>query len=500
MPSLSLLVPLLALRLHAPSADSAALYRGLDRGSHGVGYRTVDVVDVSRHDTLGTGRVAPRPLTLHVWYPARAATARTMRFSELVGESLGALADHAVELGGLRATVDAGIARLGRVPTWSVPRAAPVPGRRPVVLVPSYLAPGTVSVMAEVLASHGFVVSTVPHRGTDTRAPEFTLRNIETQASDMQVALQELARLPFVDAGRVGVMGTGINASAALALAMRSARVGALVSLEGGITTPFELRMIRTSPYFDPRRMRAPMLAITAPHPDVDAARLDVYAHSTQHRVHFPGSGEFWMLNFGPMDAVVPGIIGNPPGDVHLAFVTATRYVERFLSAYLRDDDAARRFLTTPPGSLGVPPNVVTVETRPARVPAIPRDVFLSLLATEGVDGVVRRVREEMRRDPAAVTYADFVAGDRWLAARGDSMLPSRVRLASLRTEVLPTSARAHLNLAGLYLAQRDSASAAESSQRAADLLAADGDPQLDTEQRAQVLDLARRLRANVRR
>ncbi|MBC7896212.1 MAG: hypothetical protein H7066_12430, partial [Cytophagaceae bacterium] len=400
MPSLLLFAPFLILQAPASaSADSAAFYRGLDRGTHTVGYRSMELVDRARHDSAAAGPVAPRRLAVHVWFPAQRSTGRTLRFSELTGRSLPALADHAVELGGARGVAQAGIQRLGAIGTWSRAGVSPIAGRHPLVLVPSWLAPGTVSVMAEVLASHGFVVATVPHRGTDAVAPEFNVRNLESQATDLQFTVQELSRLPFVDDARVAVMGTGINASGALLFAMRSARVGALVSLEGGITTPFEQRMIRTSPYFDPRRVRTPILAITAPHPDVDAARLDIYRNAMQHRVHFAGSGEFWMLNFGPMNAVVPSVIGTPPGDVHTAFVTATRYVERFLSTYLRGDDDARRFLTSPPGTLGIPPNVVTVETRPVRAPALSREAVFGLLATSGAEGLARRVREELRRE-----------------------------------------------------------------------------------------------------
>lgn len=500
MPNLLFLVPLLLQVRASASTDSAALYHRLERGTHAVGYRSLEVVDAARHDSVTEARVPPRRLALHVWYPGRRGATRTLRFGELLGRTRPALTDHAVGLGGARAAVAAGMEKLAAIPTWSTAGLVPVAGRHPVVLVPAYLAPGTVSVMAEVLASHGFVVAAVPLRGTDAVAPEFNVRNLESQATDLQVALLELSRLAFVDSGRVAVMGTGINASGGLAFAMRSARVGAIVSLEGGITTPFEVRMIRTSPYFDPRRVRAPILAITAPHPDVDAARLDIYRYATQHRVHFPGSGEFWVLNFGPMNAVAPNVIGTPPGDVQTAFTTVTRYVERFLSAYLRADDSARRFLTSPPGMLGIPSNVVTVATRPARAPAITRDALMALLASEGAEGVARRVREELPRDPDAISIADFIAADGWLAARGESAMPGRVTLASLRTEVVPQSARAHFSLARLQLARRDTVAAAQSSQRAADLLAADGDPQLDTELRAQVLDLARRLGAAVRR
>ncbi|MBC7893948.1 MAG: hypothetical protein H7066_00955, partial [Cytophagaceae bacterium] len=98
------------------------------------------------------------------------------------------------------------------------------------------------------------------------------------------------------------------------------------------------------------------------------------------------------------------------------------------------------------------------------------------------------------------LTIADFIAADGWLAARGDTTIAGRIVLATLRTEIVPASARAHFSLARLLLAQRDTVAATASSQRAADLLAADGDPQLDSELRAQVLDLAQRLDSAAKR
>jgi len=53
------------------------------------------------------------------------------------------------------------------------------------------------------------------------------------------------------------------------------------------------------SPFFDVSVVRAPMLAITAPHASVDPERLDLYRYATRHLVHFPTMGEFWFLNFG---------------------------------------------------------------------------------------------------------------------------------------------------------------------------------------------------------
>lgn len=489
------------------SADSSAIYAGLERGPHTVGYRLLLERDPSRHALRAEGPTgsAPRPIVLSVWYPAQGA-GRTLRFGEYFDAPLpselgvAALTRHAVELGGADAVARPGLQRLGAVPTWARRDATPAPGRHPLVLLPAWLLPGTVSIMAEYLASHGFVVAGVLMRGTDQAQPDISMRGLSTQASDLQFAAQRLTQLPMVDDGGVAVMGTGINASAGLELALRSDRVRALVSLEGGITTPFELRMIRQSPFFDARRLTAPILAITAPHPSVDAARLDIYRHAPQHRVHFPRSGEFWMLNFGAMESVVPGLIGRAPGDVGTSYATAARYVERFLSAYLRADTAARRFLSAPPAELGVPSGTVTVETRPARPVEMSRGDLLALLETSGVDGVRRRLREIRERDPQPVSAGDFVAADRWLAQHGDSAVARRVDLAMLRAAEYPASANAQYRLALLMLAGRDSTAAARPAARAAELLANDADPALDEEVRAQVLALAARLRVRAGR
>ena len=272
-------------------------------------------------------------------------------------------------LGGDTAALRRELPRLRSLSTAARLDATSAPGRFPLVLFQEYRAPASNSVLAEYLASHGYVVASPTLKGTYDAAPETSVRGIETHVADLRFVLTAVDSLPYVDPDRVAALGVGVAASGALALQMRTPAVRALVSLEGGITTALELGLLASTPYYDPAAVRVPILAITAPHPSVDAARLDIFRYAPRELVHFPHMGEFWFLDHGMLEREVPRIIGGPPGDVSAGFEWGARWVRLFLDAHIRSDASALGALARGTPLPGAPDGLVTVGRRPALPP-----------------------------------------------------------------------------------------------------------------------------------
>ena len=223
----------LALCLANPTfGASAAPWVPPAPGSHPVGFKRL-------HGPRGE---------VDTWYPASFKGA-SMRFVDLLADSARTVAF----LSGVHVP-ESEIAQL-----LSAPLAATLgaePGDVPCALV--LLGQGNggateeLALLAENLASHGYVVASTPSpmlRASlerEDQVGEFA----EMQARDLAAAVTAVAGALPVDTTVVGVVGYSFGARGALLLAMRNPRVRALVSLDGGIGTATGVASLRAAPSF----------------------------------------------------------------------------------------------------------------------------------------------------------------------------------------------------------------------------------------------------------
>jgi hypothetical protein len=510
-------VALAVAPLLTASAQTASptLWGELRPGRHQVGFRQLLLRDPTR-PRLPTATVrdaAERPgrqMQIVMWYPASAGgtqltygdyiatIAQRLDFAPLTAASrASAIDDYVARSAGLGGDT-AGLRRaLPEVlPTRVAARrqAPPAAGRFPLVIYPEWRAPAGNSILAEYLASHGFVVASIGLRGTyDEDVEYYAVRGIEALAADFAFVLVALDTIPGVDTQNAAAMGVGIAASGALALQMRSPSIRAFVSLEGGVTTEGEQRLLMRTPLFDVARVRVPMLAITAPHPSVDPIRLELYRYSDRRLVHFPTMGEFWFLDYGMLEGRVPRIIGPPPGNTILGFEWGARFVERFLSAQLRGDPDASRWLDSaaPPAST---PSLFTARRRPA-LPAPPSIASLKRMVDSGGVGALRAfVDARVGADSQPIPMESFTSINVWLSEGRDTDGARRHDLTGVWVRLYPRSARAHASRASSALRLRDSTVARTHLREALGLLDDDPDPLLDHPSRANIRRVANAL------
>jgi hypothetical protein len=493
-------------------ATPRPLWGALSPGPHAVGFRQLLLRDPSRPQLptprdLDAASRAGRQMQIVLWYPASAGgtplthgdyvatVAQRLEFGEPTAASrAAAIEDFIARSAGFRGDT-AGLRRalpeLLRTPVAARRQAPPARGRFPLVIYPEWRAPASNSILAEYLASHGFVVASIGLRGIyDDDVEYYAVRGIEALAADFAYVLAALDTVPNVDAHNAAAMGVGIAATGALALQMRSPSIRAFVSLEGGVTTESEQRLLLRTPLFDLARVRVPMLAITAPHPSVDPARLELYRYSDRHLVHFPTMGEFWFLDYGMLEGRVPRIIGPPPGNTVLGFEWGARFVERFLSARLRRESNAARWLESaaPPASA---PDLFTVRRRPA-LPAPPSTASLKRMVDSGGVGALRTfIESRVAADSQPVPMEYFTSINVWLSEGRDADGSRRHDLSSLWVRLYPRSARAQASRAASALRLGDSTVARTHLRDALGLLDDDPDPLLDSHARANIRRIA---------
>lgn len=463
-------------------------------GGMAVGFQQLEAVD-RNNLIIRDGKRIPRTFPIYVWYPAK-AEGKPAKFGSFI-ETLEKTAKHLVDptfasrilgLGGNEADAKTHIPKLAQLDTRSRFNAPKLPGNHPVILFPEYTAPASNSVLAEVLASHGFVVVSFPlinPDGTDTFPPPGLLQH----TLDMDLVLSEVDRRGLGDTSRVGFMANAFYATSGLAYHVRTDRISAYCSLEGGITTGFEIEFLRSQPFFNEYRVTAPMLAITAPHEAVIPANLDRYRYSEQIRLHFPYMSEFYFLNYGAFDRHWKDSIGKMPGDTSAGLSLALTYISDFFKGTLQADKDAMARAKEP-----VETHLLQHSNRPAQPNQPSVQEVVDLVSKEGVAGLEALVQARSE-DPRPLGEDRFVAAAIWLGAEDrDGDFAKRKQLALIRLKLYPDSTRAHFTMGQVANQRQEKELARQHLTRALELLPLDADGALTSNLRRTIQTTSMRI------
>lgn len=306
--------------LSAPAAAGPFLdWKGLEAGPWAVGFRAVATTDATRTwltptDYRGLPRAGfgNRPVQVSIWYPAAARSGAVPMtygdYVDLLAWELGPVAagpddrrrarDRFERMSGSPVTPEARarFEALYGERVLAVREAEAAPGRFPVLVS----APGQGypsfdnSVLAELLASHGYVVVASPSVGPDGRDMPDNPLSIDTQARDLEYLAGFVQTLPQADPDRIAAMGFSLGGASSALFALRNTRVKALVSLDG-LRDDRTLATIRAFPQGRPELLRAALLWIAC----APAESLPGFGEGS-----FPEEARYVEL----LRAVVPGL------------------------------------------------------------------------------------------------------------------------------------------------------------------------------------------------
>lgn len=433
---------MLASPLQAQDAPASAQSFGLSPGPYQVGFGTLQLSDSTRYtDVDPTITPGPREITALVWYPAgpnppggRMVYGDYVRLDAVrlgfrpITENWESVIENRLLMsygsdGLTRERLDHELASA----TWAFRDARPAAGSFPLVLYsPGGRDPAwDNSVMAEYLASHGFVVASVPSRGWYSSILPYPtgLVGSAAMAADLETVRQRLRSWPNVDSDRVAVMGFSRGGITNALMQMRDPSIGALVGLDGTIayryrfdpvpwsdpaTTPGSLE---ASGFGQPHRLDVPFLWIGANPPDefrtsfeMDPLFLfwDELRYSTAYRV------EFQQLQHQDFSSAVirlaPEVaeIGSARSQElkNRSYESVALYVRHFLDGYLKDDDTGIDFLNRSPEENGLAPGTVRVERRRPVGPAPTLSAFRTLLERRGFAAAETIVQDILDADP----------------------------------------------------------------------------------------------------
>jgi tetratricopeptide (TPR) repeat protein len=211
------------------------------------------------------------------------------------------------------------------------------------------------TVLWEYLASHGYIVATVPQLGPSLLHARLALAlpDLQLQQRDLEFALAEMFLFPAADPSRLAVMGHSAGGIVALFVASQNSSVDAVVSLDGSIMTK-DGRAVLDAAGFDAARLRAPLLNL---YRASETHRLDYAVNSLKYadryNLAFQQATHFDFQNW-PLYSIFSetadprGAPFRPAETGREVFLAVCRYVRHFLHATLNHDASSLPHLKGP--------------------------------------------------------------------------------------------------------------------------------------------------------
>jgi dienelactone hydrolase len=347
-----------------------ALWGSLTPGHFNVGLR---VLALPAEVSPGAEAGGLGPLQVTLWYPvahAQAAGSRlhyrdyvalsgteqhpemtedTAAGQKAVSEYQQLLTENGVPAAAVEAWLGAEVLAVRGVPA--------APGRFPLVLVAQgrFHSAHHQAVLAEYLASHGYVVATTPSpaRAAPPGPEEHILASAEVQARQLERALEALREEAMVEGSRVALVGHSFGARAAFLFALRHP-VAALVSLDGGIANQQGKDWLQALPHFQPAAFHVPLLHLYQPGDEVVVPDFELVRSlrgAERWLVSVDGLHHFDFTSLGAAAGVAPGLV--PPERVPTivkGWASTARLTRRFLDAHLQPGVDGLENLSDSPG------------------------------------------------------------------------------------------------------------------------------------------------------
>jgi dienelactone hydrolase len=438
---MAVFIPIALMLLALPAelrSETLPIWGKLNPGPHTVGFQVLFHKDPSRPFKPKRdykGNVIPgersRPIQISIWYPAAATSNSTaLTFEDYLyltaSEQTGSepndqqkqTAFTAFKNRWAQTASEENIRTALKSKMIALRDADPAKDRFPLVLIaPSSGLSSPVSsvVLAEFLASHGYVVASSPAMGLNSRRIRFNSIGVMTQLQDLQFLIANLNSFPAVDPNKLAVIGFSFGGLSSSLLTMYNGDIDAFVSLDTAAGNKFGYSILFQNPLYDPPLLRVPVLHLTAQeiNPDSNDAFLKAikYAPLTVVKLKGMTPGDFSSFTMiTPLIPIPPSPQQNqPPADKRAGYETICRYTVQFLNAKVKQDLQAEAFLKQQPAQN----ESVIVEMRPGLKIPPSEEEFMKILREQGLATAKAIHEETLSKDPEyeiydPITLVDF--------------------------------------------------------------------------------------------
>ena len=308
-------------------------------GHNTVGFKVQEYTDLARNS---------RTVKIFTWYPA---VERQSNIQTKVSDYL----KYDIKISGSRKKWEP----ILKKSTKSFIEPAKINGEFPLIIIGQgyhFESPISLAILAEYLASYGYVVSTCALKGTEQQAVMLNLTDLETQVMDMEfVMTKTLENNQTIS--RIGVIGFDLGGLSAALLSMHNTCINCIISLDGGLIFKHNLDYIEKSPCYIPLQFTAPLLQITRSTKDniamglkEDFSFFDSTSYSKKYLLRFENikHKEFTSYNLMGIDNEGSGNLYLNKSKTHKAVYIYHEFILNFVNAYLKGDTSAMTFINDP--------------------------------------------------------------------------------------------------------------------------------------------------------
>jgi hypothetical protein len=357
-------------------------------------------------------------------------------------------------------------------PVAAIEKAKALEGPFPLIVIGQglyYESPVAFAALAEYLAGRGFVVATCPLVGTNSPIVRLDVRDLETQARDLEFVIARARRFPFVSPDQLGVFGFDVGGMVGLILTMRNADVDAFVSVSTDILYDRPHGLPENSPHYDPLALQAPWLhSVPASWMRPEDAQIeslfDTARHSKRYLLLTKGLGHVDYTSYaliadrsamgGYWEAANPKILESHK--------TVNRYISEFFAAFLMQDPKSIAFLSQDPKQ-AVPGSTMTLEHRQAVPVLITYEGFVQAVVAGEAERAIEKVRALRATAPNHIllreTYLERLV---WSLRDTWGFYEKVMPVIRFKAELYPGSANALWELAEGYIVIGDHPAAIE--------------------------------------
>ncbi len=370
-------------------------------------------------------------------------------------------------LNGFGPVSDEAWARLRSSRLLARPEAPAAAGRFPLIV--GALRPLSTAITSEFLASHGYVVAMVD--GEDGADPEDAGAGLEVELRDMEFAIPELRRRPYVHGSALAALGFSGSGFSQVLLAMRHPDVLALCDLESAIFDDRMMWPLSRGWGYSVTALRVPFLhtySVPLSQRENRIADFEAMRYATRYRylVDAPGIHHWDFATEGMAASAVLGIRGENGPRLQQEFETTNRYVLQFFNAYVKHDREALAFLRRDPAANGVPPGLATIREHRALTPAPTADQLIATIASQGVEAAVTSLERARAVDPQANVFGEAALNRLAYRVLRTRTPAEAIVLFRKIVDWFPASANAYDSLAEALEAAGQGRQAVEASER----------------------------------
>lgn len=381
---LRLFLPLFFLSLNFCLAQVSLREMDLGNGAYDVGfshYTAVDSTRTYRRISDWSKQKIFRPIPVSIWYPAKLASASekpitVLDYMEILKEEeeweylpneyLLSWFYYADTPENREHLSEKATARLDE--DWA-------DGKFPVVVyAPSYQASSVENfALCEMLASQGYVVIASSSRGTEIQRLEGgTVRDMETQARDIEFLLKETYRYGNTDSDRIATMGFSFGGLSNVLAAVRNKNFKAVVSLDGSVK--YQYPTLQASPFYAVEAFDVPFIHFAQKdipksvlrEDEIDSTlnyKFDFYdslIYSRAYRFKFHHLTHSYFSTLGVLFQERDARQDKSGAEIMESHRLMAQYTLHFLNAFLKNDEKSLAALNEESGDKNTPAVLVT--------------------------------------------------------------------------------------------------------------------------------------------